>query len=177
MRTAASHGSAARGDVRADTADHFDFDGFLASCDTIVMGRKAYEDCLSSLPEAAEKRFLVASRTPRAPEGRVVFLSADVVAEVLALKDRPGKHIWLFGGGELASDFIRADAVDRYIVGILPVIRGKGRRLFQEGFRRWNSTWTAARSQTASLFWSTAGGAGKADRQQPQGAFPAAVVL
>mgnify|MGYP000746814914 FL=1 len=110
-----------------------DFDGFLASCDTIVMGRKAYEDCLSSLPEAAEKRFLVASRTPRAPEGRVVFLSADVVAEVLALKDRPGKHIWLFGGGELASDFIRADAVDRYIVGILPVIRGKGRRLFQEG--------------------------------------------
>ena len=109
-----------QGDVRADTADHFDFDGFLASCDTIVMGRKAYEDCLSSLPEAAEKRFLVASRTPRAPEGRVVFLSADVVAEVLALKDRPGKHIWLFGGGELASDFIRAD-------------RGKGRRLFQEG--------------------------------------------
>ena len=94
-----------QGDVRADTADHFDFDGFLASCDTIVMGRKAYEDCLSSLPEAAEKRFLVASRTPRAPEGRVVFLSADVVAEVLALKDRPGKHIWLFGGGELASDF------------------------------------------------------------------------
>ena len=108
-----------QGDVRADTADHFDFDGFLASCDTIVMGRKAYEDCLSSLPEAAEKRFLVASRTPRAPEGRVVFLS--------------GKHIWLFGGGELASDFIRADAVNRYIVGILPVIRGKGRRLFQEG--------------------------------------------
>ncbi len=43
-----------QGDVRADTADHFDFDGFLASCDTIVMGRKAYEDCLSSLPEAAE---------------------------------------------------------------------------------------------------------------------------
>ena len=142
-----------QGDVRADTADHFDFDGFLASCDTIVMGRKAYEDCLSSLPEAAEKRFLVASRTPRAPEGRVVFLSADVVAEVLALKDRPGKHIWLFGGGERAGG------------------------CFRRGFRRWNSTWTAARSQTASLFWSTAGGAGKADRQQPQGAFPAAVVL
>ena len=39
----------------------------------------------------------------------------------------------LFGGGELAADFIRADAVDRYIVGILPVIRGRGRRLFQKG--------------------------------------------
>ena len=62
-----------QGDVRADTADPFDFDGFLASCDTIVMGRKAYEDCLSSLPEAAEKRFLVASRTPRAPEAGLSF--------------------------------------------------------------------------------------------------------
>ena len=103
-----------QGDSLADTADRFSFDAFLASCDTVVMGRKAYEDCFSSLSEAEDKRFLVASRTPRAPEGPVSFLSGDVVSEVLALKDRPGKHIWLF-------------------VGILPVIRGKGRRLFQEG--------------------------------------------
>ena len=122
-----------QGDSQADTADHFDFDAFLASCDTIVMGRKAYEDCFSSLTDAADKQFLVASRTPRRPEGSVVFLAEDVVAEVLARKGQPGKHIWLFGGGELASAFIRADAVDRYIVGILPVIRGRGRRLFQEG--------------------------------------------
>ena len=126
-----------QGDSRADTADAFDFDAFLASCDTIVMGRKAYEDCFSSLTDAADKQFLVASRTPRRPEGSVVFLAGDVVAgdvvaEVLARKGQPGKHIWLFGGGELASAFIRADAVDRYIVGILPVIRGRGRRLFQE---------------------------------------------
>ena len=122
-----------QGDSLADTADRFSFDAFLASCDTVVMGRKAYEDCFSSLSEAEDKRFLVASRTPRAPEGPVSFLSGDVVSEVLALKGRSGKHIWLFGGGELAADFIRADAVDRYIVGILPVIRGRGRRLFREG--------------------------------------------
>lgn len=123
-----------QGDHCAETAERFDFNAFLPSCDTIVMGRKAYEDCFAYIAaEAAEKRFLVASRRPRAPEGTVTFLSGDVVAEVLALKSRPGKHIWLFGGGELASAFIRASAVDRYIVGILPVIRGRGRRLFQEG--------------------------------------------
>lgn len=104
-----------QGDSLADTADRFSFDAFLASCDTVIMGRKAYDDCFSSLSEAEDKRFLVASRTPRAPEGPVSFLSGDVVSEVLALKGRPGKHIWLFGGGELAADFIRADAVDRYI--------------------------------------------------------------
>ena len=175
-RTAALPGSAAR-ETAWPTADHFSFDGFLASCDTIVMGRKAYEDCLSSLPEAAEKRFLVASRTPRAPEGPVSFLSADVVAEVLALKDRPGKHIWLFGGGELASDFIRADAVDRYIVGILPVIRGKGRRLFQEGIPPVELHLDRCTVSDGIPILGTAGGAGEKDRQQPQGAFPAAVVL
>ena len=63
----------------------------------------------------------------------VAGLMEKIGPVLAARKDRPGKHIWLFGGGELASDFIRADAVDRYIVGILPVIRGKGRRLFQEG--------------------------------------------
>ena len=34
-----------QGDPRADTAEQFDFDTFLASCDTVVLGRKAYEDC------------------------------------------------------------------------------------------------------------------------------------
>ncbi len=122
-----------QGDGRADTADQFDFDAFLASCDTIVMGRKAYDDCFSSMAEAADKRFLVASRTARPAEGNVSFLSGDVVAQILALKAQPGGDIWLFGGGELASSFLRAGAVDRYIIGILPVIRGRGRRLFLEG--------------------------------------------
>ena len=124
-----------QGDSQADTADHFDFDAFLASCDTIVMGRKAYEDCFSSLTDAADKQFLVASRTPRRPEGSVVFLAGDVVAgdvvaEVLARKGQPGKHIWLFGGGQVASALLRAGLVDEAVIGVLPIILGAGRRLF-----------------------------------------------
>lgn len=123
-----------QGDGAADTAEAFDFDAFLASCDTVVMGRKAYDDCdIGHISGAAGKRFLVATHTPRPPAGNVTFLSGDVVGQVLALKRRPGGHIWLFGGGELASALIRAGAVDRFIVGILPVIRGGGRRLFREG--------------------------------------------
>ena len=122
-----------QGDDRADTAARFDSDAFLTSCDTVVMGRRAYEDCgIGHISGAAGKQFLVAAHTPRPPEGNVRFLSKDVAAEVMALKNQPGGQIWLFGGGELASDLIRADAVDRFIVGILPVIRGGGRRLFRE---------------------------------------------
>ena len=128
-----------QGDPRADTAERFDFEAFLASCDTVVLGRKAYEDCgIGHIDRAEGKQFLVATRTPPqkgAPRaaGNVAFLSGDVVGQVLALKRRPGGHIWLFGGGELVSEFLRAGAVDRFIVGILPVLRGDGRRLFQAG--------------------------------------------
>lgn len=123
-----------QGDPRADTAEQFDFDTFLASCDTVVLGRKAYEDCgIGHISGAAGKQFLVVTHTSRPPEGHVRFLSGDVVGQVLALKRQPGGHIWLFGGGELVSEFLRADAVDRFIVGILPVLRGSGRRLFQAG--------------------------------------------
>ena len=47
----------------------------------------------------------------------------------------------------------------------------------RRGFRQQSSIWTAAPWRTASPSWSTAGGAGEKNRQQPQGAFPAAVVL
>ena len=61
-----------QGDPRADTAEQFDFDAFLASCDTVVLGRKAYEDCgIDHISGAAGKQFLVATHTPRPPEVRI----------------------------------------------------------------------------------------------------------
>ena len=68
------------------------------------------------------------------PEGGFAWISGDLVASVLALKKQPGKDIWLFGGAGIVDPFIRADAIDEYIVGIIPILLGQGRRLFHEGF-------------------------------------------
>ena len=164
-----------QGDGAADTAEAFDFDAFLASCDTVVMGRKAYDDCgISHISGAAGKRFLVATHTPRPPAGNVTFLSGDVVGQVLALKRRPGGHIWLFGGGELASALIRAGAVDRFIVGILPAIRGGACGCSGRGCRPWSSAWTAAPWRTASPSWSTAAGRGEVRGSAAAGRWSAA---
>ena len=167
-----------QGDVRADTADHFDFDGFLASCDTIVMGRKAYEDCLQFSARSGGK----------AIPGGLPDTSGAGGQGCLSLRRCGGGSSGAEGPARQAHLAVR-----RWRAGLRlhsrrrrrPVYRrhpagdpGQGPAAVSGGdSRRWNSTWTAARSQTASLFWSTAGGAGKADRQQPQGAFPAAVVL
>ena len=38
--------------------------------------------------------------------------------------------IFLFGGGVTLTQFISRNIIDEYIIGIIPVILGKGRRLF-----------------------------------------------
>ena len=48
---------------------------------------------------------------------------------VEALRERPGKDIWLFGGGKLFRSLLDAGLVDRVEVGIIPVLLGGGIRL------------------------------------------------
>jgi dihydrofolate reductase len=51
---------------------------------------------------------------------------------VRELKDRPGKDIWLCGGGDLASQL--HDEVDELILKVNPVAIGAGIPLFRQGF-------------------------------------------
>ena len=41
-----------------------------------------------------------------------------------------GRTAFLFGGGLLIDAFLRAEAVDELVVGVVPVLLGAGRRLF-----------------------------------------------
>lgn len=43
------------------------------------------------------------------------------------LRARPGKDIWLFGGGELFHSLLELDLVDTVEPAILPVVLGAGR--------------------------------------------------
>ena len=54
------------GDAGQNTKAQFSFDKFLAGCGTVVMGRKAYEECgIRHIDGWQEKRFFVASHRPR----------------------------------------------------------------------------------------------------------------
>src|SRR5208283_1122674 len=50
------------------------------------------------------------------------------------IRRRPGKNIWLMGGGELAREFLQADLVDELFLGVVPVLLGEGIPLFPAGF-------------------------------------------
>ena len=46
--------------------------------------------------------------------------------EAKRVKHENGKDIWLMGGGDIIASFLDADAIDEFIVSIVPVFIGEG---------------------------------------------------
>jgi len=116
------------GDTKSNTKKVFDFTEFVDSVDTVVMGRKAYEDC--GVKGYETKHVIVATSRKMENYENVEFINDDICGHIQNLQQEKGKDIWLFGGGGLTDRFVKADIVDEYIIGIIPIILGKGRPLF-----------------------------------------------
>lgn len=116
------------GDKHLNTPNLFDFPEFVNSIDTIVMGRLAFEDC--GVEAYADKKVVVATSQALENYENVVFVKSNINDYIQKLQQEDGKDIWLFGGGMLTDSFIKADIVDEYIVGIIPIILGTGKKLF-----------------------------------------------
>jgi dihydrofolate reductase len=61
-------------------------------------------------------------------------LTGDPVPHVRALKDRPGQDIVVTGSITLCHTLIAAGLVDEYRLFTYPVVQGRGRRLFPDGY-------------------------------------------
>ena len=70
---------------------------------------------------------LVFSRTLRAADyPAVTVINSDPAESIRALKAKPGKDIWLFGGGELFRFLLDAGLVDTVEPAVVPVLLGGG---------------------------------------------------
>lgn len=61
-------------------------------------------------------------------------LSGDPAKEVRALKEQRGRDIVVTGSITLCHALIEAGLVDEYRLFVYPVVQGRGRRLFPDGF-------------------------------------------
>lgn len=122
------------GDKKGDTDTQFDFSAFLNSIDTIVMGKKGYEDAPDgSLDAYLSHKIYVASNEELENAGdNIEIINGDVVSQIESVREQLGKDIWIYGGAGLADYFIKADVIDEYIIGVIPTILGSGRKLFLE---------------------------------------------
>ena len=125
---------AGENDNSKDTKEQFDFNEFLNTCDTIVMGRKSYEDIPEETFEEFKhmKIYVVTNSEFKVNRDNVEIINGDIVNKILKIREEEGKNIWIFGGAILADSFIKADVIDEYIIGLIPCILGKGRKLFLE---------------------------------------------
>jgi dihydrofolate reductase len=106
-----------------------DFAALFAQFDTAVMGRKTFLATLQQGGTGAMPALdvVVFSKTLRpADYPAVSVVNSDPAESVRSLKARPGKDIWLFGGGELFRTLLEAGLVDRVEPAIVPVLLGSG---------------------------------------------------
>jgi dihydrofolate reductase len=109
----------------------FDFPALFDQFDTLLMGRRTYEELPGGAGGLAGKRIVVASRTLRPDAHPGVEVIGDGLAEWLdALRREPGKDIWLFGGGELFRSLLEAGQVDSVEPAVLPIVLGGGVPMF-----------------------------------------------
>ena len=113
-----------------------DFAALFKEFDTAVMGRKTYEVMTAQGGDGAMPGLdvVVFSRTLPAATRRGVRISNDDPGEVVsALKAKPGRDIWLFGGGALFRTLLDAGLVDTVEVAVIPVLLGAGVPLLPSG--------------------------------------------
>jgi dihydrofolate reductase len=113
-----------------------DFAALFKEFDTAVMGRKTYQMMTAQGGNGAMPglEVVVFSRTLPAATHRGVRIDNDDPRDVVAaLKAKPGRDIWLFGGGSLFRSLLDARLVDTVEVAVMPVLLGTGIPLLPPG--------------------------------------------
>ena len=125
----------------------YGYKGLLASVDTVIMGGKTYRELLNMdviWPYPNQHTYVVSHHEWNAKEN-ISFITENIIETICELRSKPGKDIWLVGGGELVSMLLAASLIDEIQICYVPLILGKGIPLFPEQPER--SQWVLAESK------------------------------
>lgn len=123
------------------------YEKFYAQVDTVLLGRKTYEQVITELspevyPYEDVESYIFTSAVEQTV-GRRHFVKGDVKALVEKLRVQAGGVIWVVGGSSIVTPLLEANLIDEYIVAVIPRILGSGVPLFQPGEREILLTQTA----------------------------------
>jgi dihydrofolate reductase len=120
------------------TDPEIDFKAIYGQFDTMIMGRRTFEVVKEAggrglVPEI---QVFVFSRTLRQKDHPGVRIVDDPRGLMTELRSKPGKDVWLFGGGSLFRSFAELGLVDTVEVAVIPVLLGQGVPLLPPPARR-----------------------------------------
>ena len=117
-----------------------DFAAMFKPFDVMLMGRKTFEITQREQPEGGQPlyagmaRYVFSKSSPAGKRHGVEFVNKPPSQWMNELREKPGRDIWLMGGGDLAGEFLREDLIDGISVAICPVVLGSGIPMFPAGF-------------------------------------------
>src|SRR5918999_1160144 len=105
-----------------------DFRALFEQFDTFLLGLRTFESMGGARgggQQGVQTIFL--SQTLRQEDHPNLTIVSENPEQALAdLRAKPGKDIWLFGGGELFRSLLEARLVDGVEVAVIPVLLGEG---------------------------------------------------
>lgn len=114
--------------------EDYGYSDFIKTIDTVIIGRKTYEKVLSfgiEFPHKSRKCFVL-SKTLVGHDQNVQFFGGSIDDLVKMLNNEEGEDIFIDGGAEVVREFRNRDLIDEYIISIIPILLGRGIKLFKE---------------------------------------------
>ncbi len=116
------------------------YESFEKQISTFVMGRKTFEVAQQLSGEEtlyAGKEKVVFSRGNHANQKDTTYVSGDIVEIIKDYQTKAGENIWIIGGGSILKPLLEANMIDEFWIQIVPVLLGRGKRLFEPGNYRY----------------------------------------
>ncbi len=115
----------------------------ISSQDTVILGRRTYDDWAEFWPTSAiepfasfingVEKFVVTSTTPDPTWNATAVVDGDLAEFVTELRTRSGGDIGVHGSISVAQSLLEYGLVDELRLVIAPAIHRRGRKLFDKG--------------------------------------------
>lgn len=122
-------------DANEETFDSYG--AFIKDVDTVIMGWNTYHQIVTELSPsewvyAGLTSHVITHRELPSTE-EILFTQSSPCDLVEALRELPGKKIWICGGANIIQQLVKADLIDEYYISVIPTLLGSGTRLFEAG--------------------------------------------
>ncbi|MCP4521890.1 MAG: dihydrofolate reductase [Cytophagales bacterium] len=117
--------------------ENYGYHAFCDTVDTYLVGRVTYDKILELTGGvfAQEEQFqcYVITRQKRESRKNLTFYNGAIEELITQLKSEEGKDIYCDGGGQVVQLLMEKNLIDEYIISIIPIMLGDGKRLFLGG--------------------------------------------
>lgn len=133
-----------------------DIGSSLFKIDALLYGRRTYEEMAAAWPERTGdmadrfnsiSKYVVSTTLSEATWNNSKLIKGNIAEEVSKLKHEDGQSITILGSCDLVRTLMQHDLIDEYLLLVMPLVLGKGKRLFREGI---NTTLRLIDSKTYS---------------------------